>query len=453
MSQGEDRPSTTRRSLITGGAAGLAAVAGMTLGEAAPASAATPPPSITDWINVTNGSYTAYGDGKHDDSGVINQALAAAVPGQVVYLPTAGTNAAGGTITGTYLIYQPLVVPAGVCLRGPVAASDAAGGTTPDDYSAIIRVGGPAHWTPNANVPNQGAIVLTLPTNYTTNTLYRPAVESLWIDGSNLGAGTPVDGIAASGSVFHALIRNVGVLAASGNGIASYQFHNASTGKYLRADGWEIDSCILQSCLGDGVNFFAEDSILRAVHAQGSGGDGIVIQHSNNRLIGCRADGSGGSGFTIDPMNSLMGSVTLIGCGTEGNTQNGLNVIQGNPGNPPGPNGMVIASGCSFDFDLVNGMCVAGQNIVTLHNCNVTAGTKPNTSNNGPTYALATASVTGVNPPMLVQAMGGFWNCYNTTGLVNDAAPASLISYAAHGVFGGPLSGTSTIALHTKTPL
>ena len=447
----EHRPSTTRRSLITGGAVGLAAVAGAALGEATPASAQTPLPSIVDWLNVTNSPYNAVGDGSADDWPAINQALAAAIPGQVVYLPVGGTNSKGKPITGTYLIRQPLVVPAGVCLRGPTPANDAAGAATPDNYSAIIRVAAAANWTNPQGLPNPAAIVFS----GASGTIYRPSVENLWIDGENLGAAHPVDGIAGTGSVFHALIRNVGVWQASNNGIAAYPVTRTGMSD-LRADGWEIDSCVMQSCLGYGVSFFGEDTLLRAVHAQGSGAGGIYIQHSNNRLIGCRADSSTGTttgnGFIIDTVNSLGASVSLIGCGTEGNLLAGLSVIsQVKQGVP---NGMVIASGCSFDFDVAAGIAVAGQNLVTLLGCNVTVGT--GSSGTGPANALSLANDSSGGSPILVQAMGGFWNCTSDT-LVNVPAGVTpqILSYAVHGVTKGVIgsSGATAIKLYTNNPL
>lgn len=284
-SQDEERPSTARRSILTGSALGLAAVAGASIGGASSASAQSTAPSVTDWLNVTNAAYGAKGDGTTDDFAAITNALQAAKPGQVVYLPSAGTNTAGGTITGQYLITQPLVILPGVCLRGPTPVNDDAGRLTADNYGAAIQVAPHASstlptWRGNPSLSHQGALVL-MPTG-SNSTLYRPAVENLWIDGS-ANSTDLIDGIASIGSVFHALIRNVGVWTASGNGIAAY---SPSTGTTPRADAWEVDSCILQSCRGNGVSFFGQDTIFQAVHAQGCTNDGFYIQRGNNRLIG-----------------------------------------------------------------------------------------------------------------------------------------------------------------------
>jgi hypothetical protein len=79
-----DRPSTARRTLLTGGAIGLAAIAGSTLGRTPPALATGSNPT-PDWINVTN--YATIG------------AAISAIPsgGGVLYFP-AGTYTIAGTM-------------------------------------------------------------------------------------------------------------------------------------------------------------------------------------------------------------------------------------------------------------------------------------------------------------------------------------------------------------------
>jgi hypothetical protein len=373
--------------------------------------------------------------------------LSPLAPSRVVYLPVGD----GGVTTpgkGIYLIDEPLMVPEGVCLRGPTPVNDDAGADAEDAYSAIIKVSaatGTYPWNPGS-VPNPAAIVL-LPTNYTEagSVLRRPVVENLWIDGSNLTSATVADGIAATGNVYHALIRNVGVWKSSGNGIAAYPYKPAMGNDY-NADAWEIDSCILQGCVGNGVSFFGEDTILQAVHAQTCGKDAFSIQHSNNRLIGCRGDGSQ-NGFTIDLMVSPSGCVTLIGCGAESNALNGLNVVKSS--SSKGANGTVIASGCTFNFPVQAGISVAGSNIVIPQGCSVTASTGV-----GPTNALVTAAAADGSVPALVQAVGGLWNCLSST-LVSDGGTGDLLSLAIHAVTGGEVgvSGSSAIALYTENPI
>jgi hypothetical protein len=95
----QDRPNATRRNLLTGGAVGLAAIAGSALGRPTPASAATDP-SITDWVNVVS-AYGADPTGVHDASGPINLAITTGLPdsGGVIYIPTGTYKISAATIS------------------------------------------------------------------------------------------------------------------------------------------------------------------------------------------------------------------------------------------------------------------------------------------------------------------------------------------------------------------
>lgn len=72
-----DRPSTARRTLLTGGIAGLAAVAGTTFGRAQPASAATTPPS---WITPT-GNKSGGPDTQNINDALASTGIALLAPG------------------------------------------------------------------------------------------------------------------------------------------------------------------------------------------------------------------------------------------------------------------------------------------------------------------------------------------------------------------------------------
>jgi Pectate lyase superfamily protein len=100
-----EQPRAARRALLTGGAVGLAAVAGSVLGRTQPASAATNP--TPDWVNVKD--FNAKGDGSTDDTQAILNALATVPTGQngggggggVLYFPV-GNYKTTGTITLAY---------------------------------------------------------------------------------------------------------------------------------------------------------------------------------------------------------------------------------------------------------------------------------------------------------------------------------------------------------------
>ena len=279
------------------------------------------------------------------------------------------------------------------------------------------------------------------------------AVENIWIDGSDLGSFSndpTVDGIATAGPVESLIIRCVGVYEVSGNGIAGY---SDSAGK---PDGWLIENSAVESCPGYGVSFAGAGSYLNNVRAQRCG-HGFSITRGNNRLVGCRADHSVlGSGFTIDARQhgNFFGSTTLIGCGTEGNNQHGLSLI--NSSTLPGSimNDPVIAIGCSFDGDGVNnsdggghyaGISVSGINLLILSACNVTVSSGK-AATGCPEHALAVAS-NAQGPPMLIQALGGFWNCAGTT-LIHPAAspPAQVLSYRVHGFTEGQIGASDSVA-------
>src|SRR6202042_7522 len=110
MSAGENSegPSRTRRTMITGGMVGLAAVAGATAMGRTPAAEAQTNPSITDWVNVVNEGADNTGTTRADVQiqSAITAAAAQSPPG-VVYFPT-----------GYYLLEAPLLVPTGVVLVG-----------------------------------------------------------------------------------------------------------------------------------------------------------------------------------------------------------------------------------------------------------------------------------------------------------------------------------------------
>jgi hypothetical protein len=92
-----EQPHAARRALLTGGAVGLAAVAGSVLGRTQPASAATN--ATPDWVNVKD--HGAVGDGSTDDTSAILAALAVVPSGGVLYFPV-GNYKTTGTINPLY---------------------------------------------------------------------------------------------------------------------------------------------------------------------------------------------------------------------------------------------------------------------------------------------------------------------------------------------------------------
>ena len=443
---GQERPSTARRAMLTGGALGLAAVAGSALSLAQPASAATLPPSVVDWINVTNDPNLptlAKGDGTTDDTKAIQGALNAAAPGQVVYLPGPTT---GTTVAGKYLVSAPLVVPSGVILSGCVPAGQLASSTT-GVYGTILKVA--SNWSASGSGLNNPGVISF---NGASGAVYNVAVKDLWIDCKSGPAPAGVHGIASYDNVFHAVIDRLGIVAPTGKGI--YGQNNSGA----RPDGWEVSNVIVELPVSNGVQLEGEDSILFNVHVQNGNtngtGDGFVIAGGNNRLVGCRAD-SCANGFTIDVRQNgkFSGSTTLVGCGTEENKQNGLNVINSST-SATAMSDPVIATGCSFDGDGVSGapyagISVTGANIVILHACNinVTSVTGPAS----PQYALSFGN-NGVSDPNLIQALGGWWTAASTT-LVNGQDANTVLSYGVHGFAGGQFGKGGAVSVFQSNSL
>ena len=446
--QDDDRPSAVHRSLLPDGVIDLAAiagaaVAGVTLGGTSLAAAQDTAPPVTGWVNVTDSPWNADNTGTRDATAAIGSALASAASdgaAGVVYLPA-----------GVYLTSGPLPVPHGVTLCGAAPVGHSGDGQAQHGISVIKPApsGGISAWSAGASV--NGVISMDVSGGIAHTGM---TVENVWIDGSGLSGfsnNPAVDGIAAVGPVESVTIRCVGVHAVSGNGIAGY---SDGAGKPA---GWLVESSAAQSCSGYGAAFAGTGSYLNNVRAQQCG-HGFSITQGDNRLIGCHAEHSVlGSGFTIDARQpgNFFGSITLIGCGTEGNNQHGLSLI--NSGTLPGSimNDPVIAIGCSFDGDGVNdfaddghyaGISVSGINMLILSACNVTVSTGTVTTG-CPQHALAIAS-NAQGSPMLIQALGGFWNCAGPT-LIHPAAspPVQVLSYRVHGFTGGqmgPSDGVET---------
>jgi hypothetical protein len=390
-------------------------------------------------LNVLNTAYAGGADptGAADSTAAINAALAAASPGQAV------------TGQGVFKTTGPIVVPSGVELRGTVPATQS-GNNASSDWGFVLKPA--ASWSAGAQ-PVPGVI--------TFNAVNRPSVRDVWIDGSASAAG--VDGIASYGAVNAASILRCGIYHVTGNGISA-----VPDGGGNGPDGWHADTMVVQQAGGHGVTGRYPDAALVNVHCQQCTGDGFSLTAGGNiRLIGCRAD-LNTNGFTLDcyPGSGYGDSVLLLGCGTQRNARNGLNVINSSV---PGTDKRlpVIAAGCSFDGDGVNGgaggggyagIAVAGNNKVLIDGTNVMVLTV-DVAGGCPQYALATAaSGTGPGVPASVVVSAGLLNY--VTAAVNNAAPATglivapgVTAAAGYNPSGGtPLSsGTAVLAAGTAT--
>jgi Pectate lyase superfamily protein len=452
--QEEGQPMRARRAVLTGGAVGLAAVAGAAFSSSPPAAALTYPP-VSDWLNVLN--YGADPTGGTDSASAFNNAIiAAAAQNTDPAHPASGTTY-GGVVyvpSGVYMTKSPILLLQQVMLLGAFPASAAMTSkptvSNPLDYAGSI-IQPSASWG-NGGDSNAGVIYV----NGGTAGISRPAISNLWVDGSNLAnaVGGPnlaaLAGISVYGGAAHGEIYGVGVYGMPTSGM--YFAQDGSS----RTDGWTLRDCIVQTWGTGGSNYGiyweGDDSQFVNVHAQAAptstagGSCWYVAAGGNNRWIACRADQSADSGwvFDSDPGGSpdTPGTANmLIGCGTENNANYGLHLINSNASvkmRIP-----VIAVGCAWGFDgraaPTNGgaaACVEGYNTLFLDNCNV--GTNEASNVVYPEYGLVT-NIMGGSAPALIRATGGIWNC-GATSPVNDVAAmgfAGGLSIDVHSVTGG----------------
>jgi hypothetical protein len=493
--QEEIQPMRARRAVITGGAVGLAAIAGAALSSAPPALAQTLP-SITDWINVKNAPYNAAGNGSTDDTKAIQDALYAAAEQTIEITQTTPTKSTTITVTvggvvylpyGIYVTSAPLVIPAQVMLLGAVPASA--------DMTSQPGIYGNSGWS----VDYAGSIIMpsqgwSNPEGYlnpgvlyvdgtVTGGVPRPVISNLWVDGSNLTNAvvggvvvpntTAVAGLSVYGGSLHGEVYGVGIFNMPTSGMSFLQDGS------MRTDGWSIRDCVVQSWgtgSGDyGIYWEGDDTQFVNVHVQAApkstaGGSCWYIQAGgNNRWVSCRADQSGDAGWTFDcnpggtvGNDSPGTSNALIGCGTENNANYGLHLMNSSVSGEVTGGQMrvpVVAVGCAFGFDgRTNstggaGARVEGYNTLFLDNCTVL------TSADGyPEYGLVTAlspvttGQTGT-APALIRAFGGIWNCQGTP-LVDDTADmigAGTLWVDVHYVDGGTWL-TSTPIQHYLKP-
>lgn len=373
------------------------------------------------------------------DTAVLNAALAAT---SAVYLQS-----------GTFFVNAPIVIPSNTQLKG----------ATPVTYSGDNIQGA---WTGTTISPvsgfNKGAYTnpaaVFLGDGNGTATFEGPGLQDLLVDGSN--GPTGLAGIVAYGPVQAITVRRVGVWHAKADGIGIY---SSGSGK---PDGGAFDTIIIQSCnSGNGMVLDGADMDVSAVHSQGNHLDGFVITHANNTLRGCRADHNA-NGYTTgtSAQASIFNTIKLIGCSTQGNNLNGLNVTTGES-TGVSATAPVVCSGCTFQGDGANngsssttlaGILASGTVTVILNGCTVTTDTT-DYSGGSPYYAIATAAAGSSNgKPQLVQVMGGMYGSLHSgagTPQVNDAAPATLMSYSFHGYTGTSLTTGTTISLQQGNPL
>lgn len=429
---------TSRRNLLAGTAAGLAAFGGSMatgLGASPSAEAAT---VGTDWIVLSPSGDTT---GATDTTN-INNNLKSCAPGQVVYLSN-----------GVYHTNAPILIPQAVGLRGPIGATQS-GDASGSLWGAILVP--VSSWSPASGTTTLPvSAVITLIDIASLGAANTPAsrmdIRDLWINGTSGPAG--VDGIASWGAMRAVNIERVGIYRVSQRGIALYDNSNFTTGNF--PDGWLLDTALAQSTGSDGFYGHFVDTTLNNCHAQSCGGDGFYIKGGNNRLANCRGDLATGYGFTFDAAGGggYHDANTLVGCGTQRNAKSGLRAYNSSTSGQA-ERDPVIAVGCSFDGDGTSGayagLLASGETRLIAVNCNVLVMTV-DVASGCPQYAIATAQ-SGQGVPDLVQVSGSFLNAVGA--LVHDAAPAAnlRVDPSNSAYIGGPFTGTGTPVSPVQQP-
>jgi hypothetical protein len=363
---GQDADSgRSRRLVLTGGVAAgasIAALPALLSWAASPASAATGQ-GTTDWLNVVSG-YDADPTGSRDSTADIQDALNAASPGQVVYMPT-----------GTYLVSAPLAVPSGVVLLG-----DHGNVLSLSGYGTVIAPG--SGWA-QGDAPAAGVIVFASGTE-------EQQVRDLMIDGS--AGPAVVHGIASAGAQ-NVLVRDVYLCNVTGDGV----IQNSAD------DTWYADHVTVHQAGGSGFTVSSPDSVWLGCKALGCGTTGTydgwsVTASHNSKFIGCASEWSSGNGYSCysDFNGGGAGGLSFTACTTDRNAANGFShtALSTWP---------LLCCGCTFRRDGRNGGSGGGgyagiatsgaQQPLIVSGCVVLPGVDDDgTEANSPEYGLSVDS-------------------------------------------------------------
>jgi hypothetical protein len=342
-------------------------------------------------------------------------------------LNSLGTSGSLWLAPGIWYVDAPIQPLAGQRISGLLGSTQSGDGAANDEGTVVKAVGSSWPTTP----PTTGVqAVFAYP-----SALDQGELSDLWIDCSEF-TGTSLSGVAAFGAVDSISLQRVGVYMAPTDGFL-LQPDNDNV-----ADGWYLDTCLAQSCGGNGFYGNFTDGTLINCHAQNCGGDGFVMQGGNAKLLGCRGDLCT-NGFTIDVAGSTVSgfndATVLTGCGTQRNNQDGLNVINSSNTyrNP------VVVDGCTFGGDGYNngqpsesgvyyaGIRVRGANTVFIGSTSVTVHSR--SAGDSPQYGLTIGEMDSVYP-LLVTVATGLLN--GATAPVHDGSSGATTVAFGNGVYG-----------------
>lgn len=255
--------------------------------------------------NVKN--YGATGDGTTDDTTSLQATLAAASPGEEVFLPK-----------GIYGITAPLVIPPGVTLRGTYANHTENVGSNWTDSATYIR--------PLAGFSGAAAVRLVDKeiASYSKDSNGQ-RIFNINLDGVNTTGS--VDGLKAEGLVHGVVMRDVC--------IRKFANHNLFTTYYTRADtsvvnpySWRMERVICDTTTtsyGISLNNLTDSTLIDVESINSGTSNWFLSGMGNSHLVNCRAEWAGEVGFHVDA-GSDYNAVTFTSCSTDSNEQHGVYV-------------------------------------------------------------------------------------------------------------------------------
>jgi hypothetical protein len=264
---------------------------------------------VTDWVNAKLAG--AVGDGTTDDTAVLQALLAAAQPGDTVYLPA-----------GTYRTSAPLVVPPGVTLRG-------SHGDHFDNLTGWTQTN--ARIQPLSTFSGVACIlILDAPLGGYAAKSCEQRLYDLTLDGSDLPGGNAVDGIQAQGTIRGMVYENLSIKKFGGHAVFFTYNFSAPPGLPQAPYSCRMRRIVASDTGGNAFSFNnTTDSTFIDVESIGAGGYGFYLSGcGNSTLISCRAEWNL-RGFHVVPGNAQL---ALIGCSTDRNTQSGVLVTGGSAG-------------------------------------------------------------------------------------------------------------------------
>jgi hypothetical protein len=330
MYRDDNRLGSSRRSMFTRAALGLAGLVGVARVTSeqhpdradATAAAFTAGGSITDWVNAAT-HYGADPTGAVDSTNAIQTALNAAAYQGTVFLPS-----------GSYLISAPLAIPSGVRLHGNHGRFPAA--DQPGDGGSVIA----------ASPAFEGPAMIRL-TDAATYGYSKASGEQeladLTLDGTAIKSARATDGINATGRVTGVYLHDVCLYNIPNHGISPG--YNKSGNPF----SWRLYRVVAFGAGGTGFNVANfTDSTFLDCEAIACGGDGWYIDGNGGCLLtACRAEWNGGHGFHL--MGGRLPNVVFTGCSTDSNNWSGFKADAG------GGYGAIMLSGCRFGRDGRNG--------------------------------------------------------------------------------------------------